>query len=30
MGGNPNLDISSLLGMFGGLGTVIGNTPEGK
>ncbi|CAK9228661.1 unnamed protein product [Sphagnum troendelagicum] len=28
MGGNPNLDISSLLGMFGGLGTVIGNTPE--
>jgi hypothetical protein len=30
LSGNPNLDINSLLGMFGGLGTIMGNTPEGK
>ncbi|CAK9199506.1 unnamed protein product [Sphagnum troendelagicum] len=28
LSGNPNLDINSLLGMFGGLGTIMGNTPE--
>jgi hypothetical protein len=28
LSGNPNLDMNSLLGMFGGLGTIMGNTPE--